>query len=483
MNRIRARRWFVRNLRIPTAPWTFVSIVVVSPWGALTVAHANSLAVSVNGAELGGDPIETMSGEFVRVTWTWRDSQEDVHNISVGVSIQVQSGTPTKSGSAEFTITTIDDGSTGGGVFYPAEEPLRTDGAGSPISLNIEMDLEIIDGQMALSRTTTLSLDQEIAYWMRWGMDNIGNENTSLSQPLRIFKGYGGDEDNLRNKMIDEGEKNQFEQQMKDLAVTYMNDGMAIEIEELIGDDLIEFERVDFEIDLLGETRVTPHPLVLTITTLEVVEENSNLVLLRNFIIVQPTPIWSTLDIYIEIDTAITASMTGATIKGANEIELTHRRGITGETVEIVGTNLDPGVTFTISAYPSSNLLNAPMSLNLLVLVLLGGGFWFALRATRYKRRSALWLELALAPFVLLTLYLAYSPFTVGAVAIITVAMWIITAVASPVRKNGRPPNISLPELPSINCPACEVTNLITSQQRPFRLPCEGCGRVLKIVE
>ena len=120
------------------------------------------------------------------------------------------------------------------------------------------MDLEKIDGQLALTRTTTLSLDQEIAYWMRWGMDNIGNEDPALSQPLRIFSGYGGQEDNVRNKVIDVGEINQFQQQMRNLAVTYMNDGMALEIEELIGNDLIEFERVDLRVGTITEAEKVP---------------------------------------------------------------------------------------------------------------------------------------------------------------------------------------------------------------------------------
>ena len=47
-------------------------------------------------------------------------------------------------------------------------------------------------------------------------------------------------------------------------------------------------------------------------------------------------------------------------------------------------------------------------------LIIIGGGFYFSLRITRDKRRSALWIETILIPVVLLSLYLAYDPFTVG---------------------------------------------------------------------
>lgn len=460
----------------------YISVVVASPWGALTVANANDLSVRVNNVAVTGDPIETMSGEFVRLTWTWRDSQDGEHNITIQTTFQLQAGTPSKTGSAEFTITTVDDGGSGGGVFYPADEPLRSDGGGSPLSVEIEMDLETVDGQLVLTRNTTLLLDQEIAYWMRWGMDNIGNDDPALTQSLRIFSSYGGYEDNLRNKVIDQSEKLQFQQQMSNLAVTYMNDGMALEIEELIGKDLFELESYRFSIDLMDENKVTPHPLILNIITSEILSENSDITLLRNFMIIQSTPIWSEMDIKIDIETSLTSTMGESSIKGTDQISIIHRRGITGEYLTIEGENLEPGVTFTVFVRPSSNLLNTPLSLNLLIMALLVGGYWLALRSTRNKRRSALWLELLLAPVVLMTYYLAYEVFVVGAIAATTVAVWLLTAFASPYRKDTGPPprKISYPE---IDCPACNQTNSITSQERPFRLPCNGCGRVLKIVE
>jgi hypothetical protein len=102
---------------------------------------------------------------------------------------------------------------------------------------------------------------------------------------------------------------------------------------------------------------------------------------------------------------------------------------------------------------------------------------------TKVKRRGALWIEMTLIPANLLALYLAYSPFTVGAIAAITVTIWIITAIASPRRKGATGIAASKNDDPIIECPACSTPNPITSDQRPFRLPCGGCGRVLKIVE
>ncbi|MFL2968575.1 MAG: hypothetical protein ACJZ6A_05435 [Candidatus Poseidoniaceae archaeon] len=103
-----------------------------------------------------------------------------------------------------------------------------------------------------------LTIDDEISYWMRWGMDNIGNDDPALSQPLRIFSSGMVSEEDRRNRIIDSVEINEFESQMGNLAITYMNDGMALELEELIGTDVQNLDQISFEVDFHGEKRVTP---------------------------------------------------------------------------------------------------------------------------------------------------------------------------------------------------------------------------------
>ena len=460
----------------------YISMIVASPFGQMTAAHANSLELRVNNAVLPGDPIVTSSGEFVRLTWTWVATSPGEQQITIEASIQVQSGTPVLSGSTIFDIQPVDDGNQDSGGFYPTEEPLRSDGAGSPLVVKMDMSVDSTDGYLTLEREITLAIDEEIAYWMRWGMDNIGSDEPGLSQPLRIFKsGMVSDEDR-RNRIIDDVEQNEFENQMVNLAVTYMNDGMALELEELIGNDIQELERISFSLDLQGETKVTPHPLTMTITTLEILEKNKEAVFLRNFVIVQPTPIWSSLDMIITIETGMMASLTGASVKGEDSIDLSHYRTPFGETIEISVEDLKPSATFSFTAMPTDNILNAPLSLSIITLAIILGGVWFSLNLTKNKRRSALWIEMVLIPVVLLALFLGYPPFTVGIIAAIAVTMWIITAIASP-RRKGVVPEINTTTYPIIECPACSTPNSITTEERPFRMPCDGCGRVLKIVE
>ncbi len=461
----------------------YVSMVVASPFGQLAAVQASSLDISVNGGILSGDPIETSSGDYVRLTWTWRATTPGEQTITIGASIQIQSGTPLLSGSSEFTIDPFDDGSSSGGVFYPTEEPLRTDGAGSPLTVGINMFFDRSGKEITIEKEFKLTMDDEISYWMRWGMDNIGNDDPALSTPLRIFNSGMVSEEDTRNRIIDSVEINEFESQMVNLGTTYMNDGMALELEELIGTDVQKPSlQISFELDLHGEKRVTPHPLTLKISTSEIIEQNEVTDILRDFIVVQPAPIWANIDISITIETSMMVSLTGATIKGEDSIKLTHSRTPFGETIIIKAENLEPSATFTLSGMPTANPLNAPLSLSIITLIIIGGGFYLSLRITKNKRRSALWIETILIPVVLLSLYLAYDPFTVGIIAGITVAIWFITAIASPKRK-GAGLFIDDSNYPTIQCPACGTTNSIMTDERPFRMACSGCKRVLKIVE
>ena len=464
-----------------------ISVVVATPFGQLAAAHAHSLGISVfdsigdNNGEVSGDPIGTTSGEYVRLTWTWRANMEGIQNITVEANIQLQLGSPTMSGSTEFMIDTIDDGNEGGGGFYPPGEPVRTNGDGSPLTVKMDMELDTKDGFLIMERNIQLNIDGDIAFWMRWGMDNMGSDDTSLTQPLRIFKSVS--EDEMKNRVIDDIEASGFETQMIGLAVTYMNDGMALELEELIGNDVQDLERISFDLDLQGEKRVIRHPLTLTITTLEILDQNEVTTLVRNFIIVQPAPIWSEIDMSISIKTGMMSSLTGADIKGEETLELTHRRTPFGESIEISATGLEPSATFTLSAMPTTNPLNAPLSLTVITIVIILGGLWFSLRLTKNKRRSALWIEMILIPATMLTLYLAYPPFIVGVVAAIAATIWTITAIASPRRKGIPASDANQSNFPIIECPACNTPNPITTESRPFRMPCGGCSRVLKIVE
>ena len=70
--------------------------------------------------------------------------------------------------------------------------------------------------------------------------------------------------------------------------------------------------------------------------------------------------------------------------------------------------------------------------------------------------------------------------------------LWVITAIfAGSSNSNYLPDNdlltdtegLSSEEYTSFNCPNCDSKINITSNERPLRISCTGCGKILKIVD
>ena len=61
----------------------YLAVRLDSPWGLTTLALAESINLRVNGQEVTGDPIETASGDTVRVTWTWSGAAGGIETIDV----------------------------------------------------------------------------------------------------------------------------------------------------------------------------------------------------------------------------------------------------------------------------------------------------------------------------------------------------------------------------------------------------------------
>ena len=457
----------------------YLAVRLDSPWGLSTLAMAESIMLKVNGIPVTGDPIETAVGDTVRVTWTWAGASGGTETINVEVELEFQPGQPSLRGSATYEIETFDTGG-GTGTYYPPDEPLRTDGAGSSMILDISMNLENRDGGLMLERITTITIDDEMAFWMRWGMDHIGDENPSLSQMLRAFSaGAVSDEDRV-SRFIEEVERSEFERQMISLGPMYLNAGLGLDTEELLG-DFRSFNELKIEVDLNGKTAVINHPVTLRFSTTEIVEDGTRIDLLRNFIVVQPAPLWSDYSLTLNARSSATTALSNSIVRESKAFDFSVSRMPWGDQITMKGENIDQSETFALSTLPTASLAYAPLTLSALTLVGLLGAFVVGLRLTRNRRRTYLYLETVLAPFVLLvTMFgypIAFIGIALGAVAVI----WLVTAVASP-RLVGVSRQTSTPNYPTIQCPACQAANPITTDARPHRFNCSGCGRVIKLV-
>jgi len=456
----------------------YLPLIIDSPWGMNTLAHSESIVMKVNGVVLDGDPIETGVEGAVRITWTWSGASGGVESIDVEVSFNLQTTGPSLSGSATFEIETFDTGG-GTGSYYPPDEPLRTNGDGSPLHVTASAELESSNGKLLLSRVTNIEVDGEMAFWMRWGMDHIGDESPELSLVLSHFNaGSVGDAERV-SRFIEPVEVDEFERQLSNLATVYLASGMAIDAEELLG-SFKNFETIKIEVDLHGQNAVVTHPLTLTISTTEYAEDGVRIDLIRSFIVVQPAPIWDDYHLELSGETTALNSFSTATLRESKDLDFKHSRLPWGEMLSLEGDNIPQDEDFTLSITPTSSPLDSPAPLFILVVATFLAGWLLALRMTAKRHRRWLFGESVLILVVAAIHYFAFPPiFVIIAVATVIVIWWF-TALISPRRLNIAKMDEAI--VPTIPCPACATSNPVESNERPYRFPCTGCSRVIKLV-
>ena len=461
----------------------YFSVVIDSNWGMDVLSKSDSLEMLVGGFALTGDPIETTLGDGVRVTWTWEGAKGGVETVSVETRLTIETGDSPLSGTATFEIETFDS-SGGTGTYYPPEEPLKTNGDGSPLSVTGTFSLESSNGDVKIERNTRIEIGGEMAFWMRWGMDHLGDEVTTLSPALKSFKaGSVGDEERV-SRTIEEIEVIEFERQMlgSSLSSYYLSVGLGLNVEDLLGYQTKEFDTLSINVDLNGERNVVNHPITLVIISTKNVENGQRIALIGDFITAQPSPWWSEYTISLSGSTTAMTSFVGATVNPSEIVSLSHSRLPWGESLQLEGENLEQDDQFRVMVTPTNSPVNSPLPLLLLVIFGLGIGFMLALRFARKRQKKVLYFELVLIPLVALIHFLAYPSLFVGGAVGTTVLIWWVTAVTSPRSRLNLIQEAIEITTPVIPCPACSTPNPIVSQERPLRFACVGCERVIKIV-
>ncbi len=464
----------------------YLPVKIDSPFGIDTLAYSNSIELRVNNILISGNPVETQNGDSIMVTWTWQEASGGEETIQVSIRISLQASGPLLSGQADFLVETFDTGG-GTGTFYPQNEPLRTGGIGSPISIDQSVELSVSKGKLKLSRLTTLEIDGEMAFWMRWGMDHIGDVNVAPDSVLRGWNpGSITDEERI-NKNIETVELEQFQREMANRYRTYMTDlnGMQIDSSDLIG-NAGDFDTISISVDLMGETNVIYHPLILQFSTLQTIDSEESFVLIRSFMTSSTDNLWQDYSLSVEATSTGMTSFAGAELLESDDLIFKHSRMPWGEKITVEGDSISPSEDFTVTIQPTKSILYGPTTLIVLTGVIFLLGLLFCLRVTRNRHRRFLMYELVLIPLVMLIYYFSYPPVFIGGASVVVVSLWFITSIVSPRRSIASPASTATPKvettLPTIGCPACQTVNLVTSEIRPLRVECTGCSRTIKIV-
>lgn len=461
----------------------YFSVVIDSNWGMDMLSKSESLEILVGGSALTGDPIETTSGSGVRVTWTWDGAKGGIETVTVETRFILEVGDSALTGSTSFEIETFDS-SGGTGTYYPPEEPLKTNGDGSPLTVTGTFSLDSSNSVLEFERVTRIEIGGEMAFWMRWGMDHLGDEVTSLSLPLKSFDAGSVTDEERVSRTIEQIEVSEFERQMSNsgLATYYLGVGLGFDVSNLLGSDAKDFSSFSIKLDLNGQSDVVNHPVTLVVSTSIDFESGENTELLADFMNAQPAKLWSDCTLSLRGTTSAMASFIVPNLNPSDVVSISRLRFPWGETLELKGEGITQDDKFTFSVTPVNSPLDSPLPLFLIVTLGLLLGFVFALKFAKMRQKKLLYVELILVPLVLIIHVLGFVSVFVGGAVGTVILIWWVTAITSPRSRTDLVEEALQLTTPVIPCPACGTPNPVVSQERPLRFACVGCERVIKIV-
>ena len=462
----------------------YFTVRIDSPFGMEALVFSKSIELSINSVVQTVDPTEVLEGDSILVIWEWDGASGGEESVNVSVTYELQEGL-ILTGTTDFDIETFDGTGEGGG-FYPLNEPLRTNGKGSPLDVSISMELDSEDGGLRLAQTTILTIDGEMAFWIRWGLDHLGDETIPLSPVLKNFDGGNINDEQRGSRVIENAELSQFENYMDSYYITFFRLGLGLESEDLIG-DLSDAQSFAITLDLMGEDRVRNAPLKLRIDSLTPITSGADYRILSSaFISPQPSPLWSVYDVFMTIETSAMTSFSTIDLKETDDVEINHLRFPWGESATIQATGMTQSDKFTIDSRPTTLILHAPIGLTMMMTLILAGGLWLSFRMVRNRAKYPLMIEMVLVPVVFALHFFALEPLYVLTSSGTIVFIWWATAMISPrtggAKKPQSSPKVLLTNFPTIACPQCQTSNPVTSDLRPIRIQCSGCDRIIKIV-
>ncbi len=441
------------------------------------------LSCRIEGELINAEPVKTPSGQDVKATWSWTAPENfNKGMVTVEVEYSLQPTTGTWSAISEFDVELEDEG--GSTTFYSKDEPLRT-AHGSGITFSIDADLQKDGEGMILTRNTELVVSDDMAYWLRWGLTNQGANGLSSDSIWADFDG-GFSEEQYNDKVIDNNEIEKMTNELLAGALMnwFMEEALQVDPEALLGSvEFDEFHTFQVRLGMNDDMTVSRNPVSLSISTTQSISEGEYFLFIEQFILPQIDTYWRTASLSVSLHTDSQSALIGIDEKASEELGYNHERHLTQEVFNFQIDDILEWSKIDVQIKPSTNPLHGPLPLFLICTGLLLVMFSACFILARGKTRKPLYLESVLIPLVFVAYWYAYPLENLGALMGLVGGMWMVTTIITPRRLGGDVPDTSdMPEVPTIACPKCTTVNPVVSEVRPLRLPCGGCGRILKIV-
>ncbi len=441
------------------------------------LAIAETLTAKVLGNEIGGDPYVSTTSTGVEVVYIWTSpSDAESGSYPFNLTLRPQEGVMIQ---AEISHElTLDGSSSDGDGWYPSNEPVRTGGT----NLHLEIDVNQVDDR--LERTSKMEIEGAVATWIRWGLDNIGNESLDSTSWWRELGDSGSivGADGLNNRVVDDSELDILENYLtgssRDLA-DFIDRALALESKSILGGEPFDLEgALDIDIDMNGQNSFGPEPITITIRSSTVLDSGS-FIFIESFVRSQSQTYWTK----VSLDATLSTNpLQGISNVFSEDIDSDHLRIGIAENVRVSFSSDERIDDFRVTITPATSFIDGPLTGLFLLLAILIVSTTVSVRGTRNKARSPSIFWLILSGSILLTLYTMgiRMDLILGAGAG-TFVLSLIIIFISPSRRINGIGDIPDKKIPVIDCPVCKQTNPISSDERPLRLPCGGCGRTLLI--
>jgi hypothetical protein len=437
---------------------------------------SSSGGISVQNNELSEKPIATRLDSGVEVTFVW-EAPEDAQSgtYSIRFHLEPQSGLEIiMSRTHEITIGE-DTGSTG---WYPASEPLQSGGS------DLEIDLDVkFDGD-SMNRVVSITFDGAMSQWMRWGLDNIGNESLNSNSWWRNLQTYSDSVPSVEknNGRVDDSELLALTAHLtgsgSDLR-SFISDGLSLEIESLVGVNPVDLGPTEITLDMGGTRAFNAEEIIIIIDTSSRVELGSRQLLVENFIRNPGNDYWQNINLDVEIKTTMLAGL-GAI--SADEIDYSHRRWIFMEMITVDANELDSELVYRIEFLPTANMAFSPLISAMISVFALCAAIGMGLLMTRKRVSVPSLLTVVTLGGLAFIVYVLGMPMQIvlGIVGSSILLVFPVALVSPRLDPSNYPRKGSGP---TIQCPACDIINSVESNVRPLRFECKGCDVILRIEE
>ncbi len=473
----------------------FFPVILKSGFGERMWSSLEDFEFKVGGVVINDVRSPSIVAGGVEVPFVWNPGSNPIDgNYQINLSIWLNAGDVPLTTGRSHEIT-FEEG--GGTQSYHFGEPARSMSS----SLNIDIDVEY-DGSH-ITRSVEMEIEGSMASWLRWGMDNIGNNSLPSDHLFSQIQGSAVASDLRENGRVDDAEReallNHIDSSTRNLELFLGNSGMALNPDGLFEADLFDMNP-EVEIDLLGVSGIDDAPMTIRIDVVLELTGEERITLISDFIRPQlGNGIWTengdpSVDLSVTLSTSAFSGLYSVIKEDLPEgMRVTHHRYGLTEVVTLEATGLSDDDKFEVEYAVMGSALGSPFVTLLATILLLVSGVVIGLRMTRHRTRWVV--GVSSIAFTAMSAYVyvfsALPPTFVMGIAAACAVLMMPLSIISP-RNDGDwdYDEDSLSDdfekalkrkIPTVECPACDTSNPVETTERPVRIPCGGCGRNLRI--